>query len=339
MPVLGRCGVLAQIPACCRAHYSTILCRDAWTSATLTLSAFGAWMVSCTGVNSTAYGGFTTIGFAGSDVLSYTLRVPQKECRDSHDRGSLREVRSASCNDSLHGKSCAELSRYGGDGSVPRGPCPKGEGMTEVQLGAQERAVLIVLMAASEEISTLDLERRYGLVLNQQIRRRLNELGFVVSRHQGRVLVHELTDRGWRYCREELFGGDSALPGTAGAALRAVLEKLGQFMVETGLTPAEIFGVGRQLISGEGGSLEATIRKAYSQLVHSPGDWVRLAELRPRLGPATVAQVDATLIDLYARHEVVLIPEANQKMLTAQDRTAAVRCGGEDKHLIAIGET
>jgi hypothetical protein len=39
---------------------------------------------------------------------------------------------------------------------------------------------------------------------------------------------------------------------------------------------------------------------------------------------------------MYRSPGVSLIPEENQKTLTAEDRAAAVEIGDQDKHLIAI---
>jgi len=46
--------------------------------------------------------------------------------------------------------------------------------------------------------------------------------------------------------------------------------------------------------------------------------------------------VDDTLTRMYQITGVSLIPEENQKTLTASDRDAAVRIGNQPKHLIAI---
>jgi hypothetical protein len=62
---------------------------------------------------------------------------------------------------------------------------------------------------------------------------------------------------------------------------------------------------------------------------------VRLAELRPLIGAAPEA-VDAALRQLNRSHQASIIPEQNQRVLTQADEDAAVRIGGENKHLISI---
>jgi hypothetical protein len=58
--------------------------------------------------------------------------------------------------------------------------------------------------------------------------------------------------------------------------------------------------------------------------------------LRDELGGASREEVDVALHALYRTPEVSLIPEENQKGLTAADRAAAVVIGDQNKHLIAI---
>jgi hypothetical protein len=48
--------------------------------------------------------------------------------------------------------------------------------------------------------------------------------------------------------------------------------------------------------------------------------------------------VDDVLRELERRPDVNLVPESNQKTLTQQDRDAAVVIGGQDKHLLWMGD-
>jgi hypothetical protein len=74
----------------------------------------------------------------------------------------------------------------------------------------------------------------------------------------------------------------------------------------------------------------------YSRLVAQPGGWLGLAKLRAELVDVPRTELDATLVRMYQVPGVSLIPEENQKTLTATDREAAVQIGLQDKHLIAI---
>lgn len=78
------------------------------------------------------------------------------------------------------------------------------------------------------------------------------------------------------------------------------------------------------------------IRIAYAKLATEPAGWVSLADLRGLLGDVPRPDVDGALKRIAVQSGVRLIPIANLKSLSAQDREAAVRFGGEDNHAIAI---
>lgn len=80
------------------------------------------------------------------------------------------------------------------------------------------------------------------------------------------------------------------------------------------------------------------ITAAYRSLVAYDGDWVRLADLRERIGASVPRdQLDAALRQLSRGHHATVIPEQDLRRLTDADHAAAVRLGGEAKHLIAFG--
>ena len=76
------------------------------------------------------------------------------------------------------------------------------------------------------------------------------------------------------------------------------------------------------------------ITQAYTELADRTGAWVGLRTLRQQL--SDVADLDDTLSELYRTGAISLIPEENQKVLTDEDRAAAITIGGQAKHLIAI---
>jgi hypothetical protein len=83
------------------------------------------------------------------------------------------------------------------------------------------------------------------------------------------------------------------------------------------------------------GTIErGAIAGAYLDLADESGrDLVGIRALRERLA-GRVPDLDAKLIGMYREQAVNLIPQENQMALTEADRAAAIRCGGEDKHLI-----
>jgi hypothetical protein len=239
-------------------------------------------------------------------------------------------------------------------------------------LSRPEISVLLVLMVEATEISNPDLLERYGLTLTGKKRNNLNAMKLVDSRKEGRAYVHVLTDAGWARLAAEMRDGITVFPaGETYAAARAMLIGLRRFMARTDYRPADIFqpedvpaasgtepSIGPPVeppaadhvpggpihgdvlepgFTGPGAGTEARIRAAYAKLAPEPGAWVSLTRLRPLLGDAAKAEVDATLTRMIYLPEVNLVPESNQKTLTEHDREAGVTIGDQQKHLVSIG--
>lgn len=108
------------------------------------------------------------------------------------------------------------------------------------------------------------------------------------------------------------------------------------------LTPADraaavtIGGKPNHLIKVDPPSTEGLIRSAYDQLAPAPRDWVRLADLRSAVD-APRAQVDDAIKRLSRSQQATLAPVQDQRTLTSADEDAAIRLGGESKHLVSIG--
>lgn len=79
--------------------------------------------------------------------------------------------------------------------------------------------------------------------------------------------------------------------------------------------------------------VESAIFQAYQELKRPHSDYVGLADLRERLDQQGFSreQVDEVLRSSPA---VEVLPESNQKTLTARDRAASIRVGGQDSHLV-----
>lgn len=239
--------------------------------------------------------------------------------------------------------------------------------MSDDKLGLPERAALLAIMAAGGEIANPELSVRAGFTLVGKHRDRLNQLGLVNSRKLGRAFHHELTDRGWRWCAEELSAPCPPRPGSGQGALYAILAGLQRFLDRSTLSLADLFGDlpvsvdpapvdptpgSRDTASSAGhaapgatgsdpawtdSELVARIHAAYHQLAPEPGDWVSLADLRNRLEDVPRQRVDELLRQLSRDRQANLISQANQKLLTAADRQAAVRIGVEDCHQLSMG--
>ncbi|HZY33196.1 MAG TPA: hypothetical protein VFE75_05490 [Rhodanobacter sp.] len=86
-------------------------------------------------------------------------------------------------------------------------------------------------------------------------------------------------------------------------------------------------------------ALDERVRDAYYELAtptaDDPEPMVSLARLRRALPDVPRDELDGALKRI-AREEGNLIPEANQKMLTQEERDAAIQHGGQEKHLVTM---
>ncbi|MEU9690380.1 hypothetical protein [Amycolatopsis japonica] len=202
------------------------------------------------------------------------------------------------------------------------------------RLGQKQTAAMLALMVVAREVSNPELREIVGFALDGKERRQLNGLDLVASEQRGRPFYHELTERGWAWCEEELSQEEAPPPRTSlGSALYVVLGGLGRHLRREKLRLADLFMPEVDLTVEE---IESRIRIAYRKLSRSPRDWVALVELRPMLGEASTVDVDAVLKELSRSGQAHLVPESNRKALTAADHEAAIRIGGEDNHLISI---
>ena len=87
--------------------------------------------------------------------------------------------------------------------------------VTPADLTGTERAVILVLIAESRPVPNPDLIG-LGPKLDKPGRDKLNRLGLIESHRSGGRFVHELSDRGWRLCRD-IFS-DGPQPRSTGPA-------------------------------------------------------------------------------------------------------------------------
>lgn len=199
------------------------------------------------------------------------------------------------------------------------------------ELTGTEQAVLLVLMAECRPVPNPEL-KTLGPALDQGSRHRLHRRG-LIDVTSGRPMLLELTEDGWALCRSLFGAATPPRPSGQGRALYTLLRSLGRYFERADLAPADVFGAAEPERSG---STAERIRQAYQRLASRPGGWVALDALRGALPDVTRDDLDAALIALYQQPGVGLIPEENQKALTEDTDAAAVRIGGQRKHLIAI---
>jgi hypothetical protein len=206
-------------------------------------------------------------------------------------------------------------------------------------LTVRQRAVLFALLGEARQVANPELEQLIGVRLDGADRRLLNARKYVESAKVGRAYVHELSDAGWRWCAQEL----GASPGERASSLeRAHYKVFGLFarhLDAAGLTLADIAGPTADAPASAAANpadLMAVIETGYRSLAATAGEFVSLRELRLRLTDRTRPDVDAALTAMFTAQRVNLIPQSNQQALSDADREAALRVGGEYKHLISI---
>jgi len=212
-----------------------------------------------------------------------------------------------------------------------------------------QRCALITLMAENREVPNAELEKVFRLKLEKGQRDVLRKAGYITVRQEkeGRPAFLELTDDGWGRAAAEFGLATPERPGAGGAALYRVLAKLKIYLDSINRAPADVFGVTNKEspavespvveVAAATEDLEALIRNAYGAIATRSGDYVMLSDLRPRLGDASKADVDAALKRLNRAPDVSLVPESDQKKLGPVERAAAVNVGNQNKHLISIG--
>lgn len=216
--------------------------------------------------------------------------------------------------------------------------------MSADDLTPTEILVLLTLMAESRPVTNAEL-KALGPDLRADSRRKLNRLKLVETDMQTRPFTHELADNGWARCYEELSAEAPARANPAARTLYTMLGALRRHFDRHDLRPADVFLAANAPVSvppetvepvGAPDDLEERIRAAYARLAARPGAWVGLVDLRAALPGTSKSEVDGELVRMYRLPDVHLVPEENQKMLTSDDRAAAVVIGNQDKHALAI---
>ena len=205
--------------------------------------------------------------------------------------------------------------------------------MSDEQLSPPERLALVALMVAAREVTNKELTAIAGMELSGARRRRLNDLKLVTSEKKGQSFSHELTDLGWTRCLEEPNGPLPQRSGPYARVLFALLPTLQRFLGRSGVPISEVFTPAAETTDTD---LGKAIRDAYWALTAGPRDPVRLSALRERLAGVESSAVDNALRELAEQPGVYLREEANQQKLTAADRAAALRLGGQDRHNLQI---
>jgi hypothetical protein len=212
-----------------------------------------------------------------------------------------------------------------------------------------EKAVLFILMAENREIPNARLTNHHKVKLDVKSRDKLKRRGLINIRKEGRFLHLELADAGWKTGLAEMAGEPPKGAGAGGGATYAILDVIRRYLDRTEVSVEDFFrpadepesqsapATPASIKGSQTADVQTRIRQAYTELARRPGEWVTLADLRARLVGLERSTVDAALVSLNQRREVSIVPESNQKTLTAEQRAAAVSIGNQDRHIIAIG--
>jgi hypothetical protein len=201
------------------------------------------------------------------------------------------------------------------------------------KLSLNQIAVLSALMVEARELSNAELTEFAGVALTGEDRKRLVSGGLVAERTVGRSYAFQIAPRGWSSVLDVL----AAQPRGKGAAAATIATLLTGLRRAARGTDARLFfdESARRTVEPPT-DIEDRIRTAYAKLAPEPAGWVSLADIRELLDDVTRPEVDAALRRVAVQAGVRLIPVANLKSLTARDRDAAIRFGGEDNHALAI---
>ena len=207
-------------------------------------------------------------------------------------------------------------------------------------LTGTHQAVLLVLMAEARPVRNSELAT-LGPELKKQDRDWLVDRGLIEVDTSKRPMTLARPDRGGATCAA-IIGADTPERASGqGKALYTVLRALRRHFDRAQLAPADVFFPLDDLAASDGHDvlahqLEEQVRAAYVRLAARAGGWVDLVRLRSELPDVSRADLDAALTRMYRVPGVSLVPEENQKTLTAADHAAAVSIGDQAKHLIAI---
>jgi hypothetical protein len=204
------------------------------------------------------------------------------------------------------------------------------------EFSVKERAAMFALLAAAREVSNPELRQLVGFSLDGKERRHLNDCKLVESEKRGRAFAHELSDKGWRWCEDELAADPPRLAGIAERGHYLVFGMFARYLSASGLRLADIASAKQEPSDDGAVDVIARVEDGYRALASADGAFVKLRELRAQLSDIARPDLDIVLAALFASQRINLVPQSNQQALTDADRESALRIGGENKHLISI---
>jgi hypothetical protein len=205
-----------------------------------------------------------------------------------------------------------------------------------VALSTPARQALVALMLHVTEASNPDLRKLYHVTIDKSARDQLTAEKMITWKKGLRgAIFHQLTDEGWVRGRDELTLAPPEGAGAAWHLLYGAFRHLDGLMIKNRYQLADVFTA-----EDPGAvSVDDRIRRAYAGLAAEPGDLVSLARLRDKLPHISRESLDQALLDLDRQRMIQLEPDPNRKALSDRAKAAAIPLGGEDMHLIMIGQS
>lgn len=212
--------------------------------------------------------------------------------------------------------------------------------MANTPLSIPEKSALLALLMIGQSASNREIKDSYGFAIEKTVRESLLDQKLIEaeqSKAHKNGWVHELTEAGWKRCREQFADASPSGVQRKDRLLYGVLQWVDRGFVKNGLELADMYREQEpESDQGVESTVDERILAAYHRLVSDPGAWVGLAELRGALPDVEAPEFDAAVHRVAELPSVFLTPEMNQKLLTDADRAAAVRLGGEAKHLLSV---
>jgi hypothetical protein len=208
-------------------------------------------------------------------------------------------------------------------------------------------ALIALLLSPEKEVTDPVLYERFRVKVAKAGRDTLEPAGFITFDVRKNTNFHRLTAKGREHARALLTGPAPEKAGGSMADVRllyAIGKLLDRVIRDYGLDDEKVFhpdSEGQRPLPKPrpepAVDVEDKVLAAYHSLAKRHGGLVSLVRLRDQLPGIDRETLDKTLKAMDRSRVIQLEPEPNQKALPPEARDAAIRIGGEDKHLITIG--
>ncbi len=204
-----------------------------------------------------------------------------------------------------------------------------------------ERSALYMLLVLKRPVANAELEKVHKVTLGAESRKKLLADGLILVEKKGnKGNFLELTEKGREWASADIATEpQKGLKAFSAVVVYGLLNAVGAGLARRGLSLADLIDGAEDKPAPQpvtGAPIPDQIRAAYRRLAKRPREWVFLSDLRPMISGASRAEVDSALKALYSDKAIQFTSEADQKSLTAEQRSSAIRLGIADMHLISM---